>query len=99
MGTSEKLLNIAEIEIAGKKIIKMAQSRTFAEEIIALGSANNKTVAKVKKNSKLYLLNTFVAEDHILHVGGRLKSSSWNNCCSHPILLLKNGTVTELLIR
>ena len=77
----------------------MAQSRTFAEEIIALGSANNKTVAKVKQNGKLYLLNTFLDEDHVLHVGGRLKNSSWNDSCTHPILLLKNGTVTELLIR
>ena len=76
MGTSEKLLSIAEIEIAGKKIIKMAQSRTFAEEIIALGSANNKTVTKVKQNSKLYLLNAFLDEDHVLHVGGRRKNSS-----------------------
>ena len=40
-------LSIVEIEIAGKKIIKMAQNRACAEEINSLGSANNKKVAKV----------------------------------------------------
>ena len=99
IGTSEQLLGIAEVEIAGKKIIKIAQSRAFAEEISLLGSANNKKVAKVKQNSKLYSLDPFVGEDHVLHVAGGLKNSSLNNNCAHPILLPKNDTVTELLIR
>ena len=51
IGTSEQLLSIAEIEIAGKKIIKMAQNIAFAEEISSLGSAKNTKVAKVKQNS------------------------------------------------
>ena len=44
----------------------MTQSRAFAEEIISLGSANNKKVAKVKQNNKLYSLDTFVDEDQVL---------------------------------
>ena len=31
IGTSEQLLSIAEMEIAGKKIIKIAQNRAFTE--------------------------------------------------------------------
>ena len=96
IGTSEQLLSIAEIEIAGKKIIKMAQNKAFAEEISSLGSAKNTKVAKVKQNSKLY---SFADENQVLRVGGRLKNSSLNNSCAHPILLPKNGTVTELLRR
>ena len=91
-------LNIVEIEIAGKKIIKMAQNRACAEEISSLGSANNKKVGKVKQNSKLYSLDLFFEDYQVLLVGGRLKSSSLNNSY-HPILLPKNGTVTELLVK
>ena len=85
--------------MAGKKIIKMAQGTAFAEEISSLGSASNKKVAKVKQNIKLYSLDSFVGEDQVLPVGGRLKNISLSNSCTHPILLPKNGTVTELLIR
>ena len=60
IGTSEQLLSIARIETAGKKIIKMAQSRAFAEEISSLGSANNTKIAKIKQNNKLYSLDPFV---------------------------------------
>ena len=60
IGTSEQLLSIARIEAAGKKIIKMAQSRAFAEEISSLDSANNTKIAKIKQNNKLYSLDPFV---------------------------------------
>ena len=76
IGTSEQLLSIAEIKAAQKKIIKIGQSRTFAEEIRSLGSANNKKVAKVKQNNKLYSPDPFVDKDQVLCVGGRLKNSS-----------------------
>ena len=49
IGTSEQLLNVAEIEAAGKKIIKMAQSRVFVEEKSSLVSANN----SLKRSQKL----------------------------------------------
>ena len=76
IGTSEQLLSIAEIKAAQKKIIKIGQSRTFAEEIRSLGSANNKKVAKVKQNNKLYSPDPLVDKDQVLCVGGRLKNSS-----------------------
>ena len=98
-GTSEQLLSITEIEAVGKKIIKIAQSRAYAEEVSSLGSASNKKVAKVKQNNKLYSLDPFVDKDKVQCVGGRLKNGSLNDSCTHPILLPKNGTVTELLIR
>ena len=94
-GTSEQLICIAEIEAAGKKIIKMAQSRAFAEEISSLGSANNKKVAKIKQNYKLYSLNAFVDEYQVLCVGGMLKNSSLNNSCTHPILLPSYSVTQE----
>ena len=99
IGTSEQFLSNAEIEIVKKKIIKMAQNRPFAEEISLLGLAKNKKVSKVKQNSKLYSLDPFIGEDQVLRVGGRLKNGSWNNSFTHPVLLPKNCTITELLIR
>ena len=99
IGTLEQFLSNAEIEIVEKKIIKMAQSRPFAEEISLLGLAKNKKVSKVKQNSKLYSLDPFIGEDQVLHLGGRLKNASLNNSFTHPALLPKNGTITELLIR
>ena len=77
----------------------MAQSRAFAKEISSLSSANNKNVENVKRNNKLYSLDPFVDEDQVLRVDGRLKDTSLYNSCTHPILLPKNGTVTELPIR
>lgn len=59
-------------------------------------------MAKVKQNRKLNSLDPFVDEDQIpclLCVGGRLKNRKLNNNCTYPILLSKDGTVTELLIR
>ena len=49
--TGEQLLSIAEIKIAGKKIIKLTQNRVFAEEISSLGSANNKRLKKSNKRT------------------------------------------------
>ena len=50
IGTSEQLLSISEIEIAGKKIIKMARNRAFAEERSLLGSIK-KLVSSLRGDS------------------------------------------------
>ena len=98
-GTFEQLLSIVEIEIAGKKLINVAQNRAFAEELSWLGLTNNKKVAKEKQKSKLYLLDPFVDEKQVLSVGGRLTNSSSNISSTHAIQLSNNGTFTELPIR
>ena len=98
-GTFEQFLGIIEIEIVGKKLIKVAQNRAFAEELSSLGLANNKKVAKEKQKSKLYSLDPFVDEKKVLSVGGRLTNSSLNISCTHVIQLSKNGTFTELPIK
>ena len=51
IGTSEQLLSITEIEAVGKKIIKIAQSRAYAEEVSSLGSASNKRLQKLNKTT------------------------------------------------
>ena len=97
--TPEQLLSIAEIETAGKKIIKIAQSRAFAEEINSLVSVNSNEIAKGKRNNKVYSLHPIIDEDQVLCIGGRFKNSSLSSSCTHSILLPMNGALTELLIR
>ena len=63
IGKSEQLLSIAEIEVSGKKIIKMTKNRAFAEEVTSPGSANSQKVSKVKQKIKLNLLDLFVDEN------------------------------------
>ena len=75
-GTFEQLLSIVEIEIAGKKLINVAQNRAFAEELSWLGLTNNKKVAKEKQKSKLYLLDPFVDEKQVLSVGGNSQTAA-----------------------
>ena len=74
--TPEQLLSIVEIKTAGKKIIKIAQSRAFAEEINSLGSVNSKEIAKGKRNNKVYSLHPIIDEDQVLCISGRFKNSS-----------------------
>ena len=84
---SEQLLSIAKIEFVWKNIIKIVKNNAFAEEMSSLSSANNRMVAKVKQNKKLYSLDPFFNEDQVLRVSDRLKNSSLNNGYIYPILL------------
>ena len=47
------------------------------------------------QNSKLNSIVPSIDENQVLHESGRLK----NNNCTNLILVPKNGTVTELIIR
>ena len=99
IGKSEQLLSIAEIEIVGKKDNQNGTEQSLCRTSKLSRFKNNKNVAKVKQSSKLYSLDPFVDDDQVIRVGGRHKNSSLNNICAHRILLPKNGTVTELLVR
>ena len=53
----------------------------------SLSSANNRKVAKVNQNKKLYSLDPFFNEDQVLCISDRLKNGSLNNGYIYPILL------------
>ena len=44
-------------------------------------------------------LNLFIDSCGILRVGGRLEKSTLDESVTHPVILLKSGKVTVLLIR
>lgn len=59
--------------------------------------ARSRNKAK-KKSSSLYRLDPFLDENGILCVGCRIRRASLPNEATHPVILLKKGHVTDLVI-
>lgn len=83
-------------------VIKLVQAKVFSKEIKSLEA--KKAVAKTK-DSQLYKLSLFLAEEGILRVGGRLSQALCFTCgmlhphVKHPAILPKDGHISTLLIR
>ena len=71
----------------------MIQAVEFADDIHSL-----KQGKPIHKKSKLITLNTFLDNDDIIHVRGRLNNSALPYSQQHPILLLHSHFVTHLII-
>ncbi|XP_043467276.1 uncharacterized protein LOC122501682 [Leptopilina heterotoma] len=89
-----QLLDIDELNRAEKRIIKIIQTSSFANEIRLLSQSK-----ELSKGSKIFPLNPFLDEEKILRVGGRLKHSDLPYAVQHPILLPKSHAITDLIIR
>lgn len=83
----------SELDHACKRLIRIAQTESFPEEVIRL-NANKPLPSK----SKLLSLSPFVDEIGILRVGGRLKHSELAYSGKHPILLPSSHLITKLII-
>ena len=93
-------VNVEEMVLAGKQIVKEVQATSFSAEMIGLpreGNVNNRS--KKCKNSRFMKLDPFIDSDDILRVGGRLRRSEMPYELKHPVVLPKKHNVTELLIR
>ena len=53
----------------------------------------------MKKNDRLIKLNPFIHTDSLLRVGGRLQRSTLDYSLKHPIILPKESTITEAVVR
>ena len=53
----------------------------------------------MKKVSPIRRLDPFMDHDDILHVGGRIRHADLPFQEKHPLILLKKGHITELVIR
>ncbi|XP_051156765.1 uncharacterized protein LOC127278878 [Leptopilina boulardi] len=73
-------------------LMRLTQQATFPDEIKDLK-------LKGSINGKLSPLSPFLDSKGILRVGGRLNQSDLNYDRKHPILLIKNHIVTNLIIR
>lgn len=85
-------LTIDEITAAHNKLIRILQNVHFSYEICTLQKDRDMAVG-----GKLQRLNTFLDEEGILRVGGRLRDAPMSFQQKHPIILPKAST-TELII-
>lgn len=74
-------------------ILKDVQAIEYAEEIKML--KNGKTLPHT---SKLFQMDTFLDNDGLLKVGGRLKNGSFSSTLKHPVIIPKGHHVTQLII-
>ncbi|XP_062541389.1 uncharacterized protein LOC134209417 [Armigeres subalbatus] len=84
------VLTVEELSMSRKKLVKLAQTDSFGEEIRELG--RGKTVSK---RSNLRLLSPFLDSDGIIRVGGRLNLSEQPYHTKHPILLPSSHPFTR----
>ncbi|XP_045445674.1 uncharacterized protein LOC123653728 [Melitaea cinxia] len=82
-----------ELHVSMQTCIKRAQEEEFTEDIKSL-----KTKKRVKKTSKLKALDSYLDEDGILKVGGRLRNSELANEVKHPIILGHASRLTYLVV-
>ncbi|XP_052430381.1 uncharacterized protein LOC127971416 [Carassius gibelio] len=86
-------ISVEEREKAALVLIKAAQKEAFEEELKCL----SQNPAKLPKNNRLYQLDP-VLQNELLRVGGRLRKSNAALELKHPIILPKEGIVTQLIL-
>lgn len=83
-----------EIRKAHGIILREMQAEVFSAEI-----GNLKKGIPLPRGSKILNLTPFLDEQGLVRVGGRLKHALLRYAQKHPILLPRNHTITELIIR
>ena len=90
---------LQDITDTEKIIIRMVQEQHFSTIIETLkkdGVVNKNTH---KEHGLLYQLDPMLDENGILRVGGRLSKAQLQYSVKHPVILPKEGHVTQLIIR
>ena len=90
--------NVNLLNEAENIILKLYQKQCFLEEILAL-SKTVESKSLVKKSSSIYSLDPILNGKGLLCVRDRLKGSPLNEICIHPVLLPKEGYITQLIIQ
>ena len=86
-------LSVEELHEAEIQIVKFLQRKYFSGELQSLS-----TDKKVKGNSQLVSLDSFLDNNGILRVGGRLNYAPIKFSRKHQILIPHNSNVAALLI-
>ena len=103
-------VEIEDLKKAEREIVKQIQGEAFDKEIKAIKSlALNEEIQKrdearqrnqaVKQTSTLYRLDPFLDRHGVLRVGGRTQQASLAEDIKHPVILPREGHVTELVIK
>ncbi|XP_048048490.1 uncharacterized protein LOC125269604 isoform X1 [Megalobrama amblycephala] len=90
---SSHLSTVFERQKAELHIIKCLQSCVFKDELMRL-----KRGLSVSSHSELYPLDSFLDEDGVLKVGGRLRHSNYSESLKHPAIIPQNHSVTKMII-
>ena len=93
---SNDLIDVQMMEEAKKFIIRMVQKRSFGTEVKTMRS-NGKN-PYIKRESPLYMLDPFIAEDGNIRVGGSLKRSTYNENLLHPIVLPTDAIISKKIL-
>lgn len=86
-------LTTGELTAANELIIKHVQQLEFEQEYRKLLKKET-----VSNKSPLYKLNPYLDKKDIIRVGGRLTNSNLPFAMKNPIILSRNGRLTQLLI-
>ncbi len=86
-------IRVEEREKAALVLIKAAQREAFEEELKCL----SQNPAKLSMNNRLYQLDP-ILQNKLLRVGGRLRKSNAALELKHPVILPKEGIVTQLIL-
>ena len=89
-----------ELQEAMTVIIRAVQGESLSEELKSERRiAGNNKPETVPKSSKLYRLDTFVDNNGVLRVGGRLRRATLEFGEKHPVLIPKKNHVADLITR
>lgn len=92
MHSKKELINVEDIRLAEKSVIKILQKILFPDELHALQNKNS-----ITKSSKLAALNP-VLDDGIIKVDGRLSEADLDHQAKHPIVLARHHVTTLIII-
>jgi len=90
--TEVRCLTVDELCQSGLLVISLVQRTVFEHEWKALSKSQDITCKR-----KLHSLNPCIA-DNVIRVGGRQRNSSLSMNQKHPVLLPKDGHITQLII-
>ena len=91
---TDDLLNINELDLAQRRLLKLVQNQAFCKEIEVL-----KKKGTILRTSRIYGLDPYVDSDGLLKMGGRLREGELDANIAHPVLPPRNSCISVAIIR
>lgn len=87
-------LRTQDLREASTAILRTVQRESYGAAVKTLGE-----LPRLPKTNPLHQLEPFMGTDGLLHVGGRLDYAPLPVCSRYPILLPKDHSITELIVK
>lgn len=84
---------MGELNVSMNLLLRLSQQDSFKNELKLFTNS-----VELNKNSQLLSLASFIDENILIRVGGRLKNSDLEFACKHPILLDSKHPLTRLIM-